>query len=120
MISSKFVGMFNLWQSELEKLGYKNFAQLLNSKDFGVPQNRLRIFLISIRIDDDDPNPQYHFPKPFKLEKCLADVLEENVDESYFLSDEMLCRFCERSIEEEESGVVQEQSDDFEDFFVQG
>lgn len=123
MVSGKFVGMFNLWQHELERLGYVNFAQVLNSKDYGVPQNRERIFLVSIRIDDDDdPNPKYNFPKPFPLEKCLADVLEENVDESFFLSDEMLCRFCERSIEEEENDVVptEQESDDFEDFFLQG
>ena len=123
MISGKFVGMFNLWQHELERLGYKNFAQIVNAKDQGVPQNRERIFLVSIRIDDDDPNPQYHFPKSIPLEKCLADVLEEDVDESFFLSDEMLVRFCEKSLEEEENGVPMEsneESDDFEDFFLQG
>lgn len=120
MVSAKFVGMFNLWQKELEKLGYKNFAQLMNAKDYQIPQNRLRIFLVSIRIDDDDPNPQFFFPAKMPLETCLADVLEEDVDEGYFLSDEMLSRFCERSIEEEESGVVEHQEiDDFEDFFVQ-
>ena len=51
MVSGKFVGMFNLWQRELERLGYVNFAQVLNAKDFGVPQNRERIFLVSIRMD---------------------------------------------------------------------
>lgn len=101
MVSSKFIGMFNLWQGELERLGYKNFAQVLNSKDYGVPQNRERIFLWSVRIDEDDPNPMYYFPKPFALETCLADVLEEDVDERYFLSDEMLCRFCEMSVDED-------------------
>lgn len=128
MISSKFVGMFNLWQRELEKLGYVNFAQVLNAKDFGIPQNRERIFLISVRIDNDDPNPRFHFPKPIPLELCLADVLEEEVDERYFLSDEMLARFCDKSLEEDESGCcdtdtcLTNRSDseemDFEDMFI--
>lgn len=123
MVSAKFVGLFNLWQKELEDLGYVNFAQVLNAKDYGVPQNRERIFLISILRTEDDPNPKYFFPKPVPLEKCLADVLEEDVDESFFLSDEMLARFCEKSLEEE-NGVVEETGQDadgeidFEDFFV--
>jgi Site-specific DNA methylase len=47
MVSSKFLPMFNLWQHELEKYGYTNYAQVLNAKDYGVPQNRKRIFMIS-------------------------------------------------------------------------
>lgn len=119
MVSSKYVGLFNVWQRELEKLGYANFGQVLNAKDFGVPQNRERIFLISIRIDDTEP--KFFFPEPKPLEVCLADVLEEDVDEKYFLSDEMLARFCEKSLEEENEAQPEQQEDgeiDFEDFFV--
>ena len=119
MVSSKYVGLFNVWQRELEKLGYANFGQVLNAKDFGVPQNRERIFLISIRIDDTEP--KFFFPKPKPLEVCLADVLEEEVDEKYFLSDEMLARFCEKSLEEESETQPEQQEDgeiDIEDFFV--
>ena len=121
MVSSKYVGLFNVWQRELEKLGYANFGQVLNAKDFGVPQNRERIFLISIRIDDTEP--KFFFPEPRPLEVCLADVLEEDVDEKYFLSDEMLARFCEKSMEEDVAELPQstEQGDEeigFEDFFV--
>lgn len=90
MVSGKFVGMFNLWQRELENLGYANFAQVLNTKDYGVPQNRERIFLVSIRVDDKNNMPKYYFPKPFPLERKLKDVLEEEVDERYYLSDKML------------------------------
>jgi DNA (cytosine-5)-methyltransferase 1 len=93
MVSGKFVDMFNLWQRELEKLGYANFAQVLNAKDYGVPQNRERIFLVSIRVDEEDNMPRYYFPNPFKLDRRLKDVLEEHVDERYYLSDEMLERF---------------------------
>lgn len=93
MVSKKFLPMFNLWQSELERMSYVNHAKVLNSKDFGVPQNRERIFLISVRSDGLDAlagDTQYHFPKPFPLELRLKDVLEDKVDEKYYLSDKML------------------------------
>lgn len=96
MVSKKFLPMFNLWQSELERLGYVNFAKVLNAKDYGVPQNRERIFLVSIRTDGLEAlagDIQYHFPKPFPLELRLKDVLEDEVDEKYYLSDKMLDYF---------------------------
>ena len=96
LVSQKFIRLFNAWQLELESYGYRNFAKVLNAKDYGVPQNRERIFLVSIRIDGLEGlagNVRYYFPKPFPLERRLKDVLEENVDERYYLSDEMLERF---------------------------
>ena len=137
ILSGKFLPTLQLWLKELERMGYVNFMPpefptpwngghtkngCINSKDMGCPQNRLRWFCVSILRTSDNPEPKYNFPKPFKLEKCLADVLEEDVDESYFLSDEMLSRFCTKSLEEEEGGGIKEpvESDDFEDFFVGG
>ena len=95
MVQRKFLPMFNLWQEELAKLGYVNFAQVLNAKDYGVPQNRERIFLVSIREDTltEFTDGTFHFPKPFPLQKRLKDVLENEVDEKYYLSDTMLERF---------------------------
>ena len=111
MVTEKFVGMFNLWQLELERLGYANFAQVLNAKDYGVPQNRERIFLVSIRMDGLEGlagGVRYYFPKPFPLERRLKDVLEENVDERYYLSDEMLERFQSSDVEaESETEIIQ-------------
>lgn len=69
---------------------YHVYYQVLNAKDYGVPQNRERIFIIGIR-DDEDNN--FNFPKPFELKKRLKDVLEENVDEKYYLSDKMVDGF---------------------------
>lgn len=88
LVSQKLLPLFNKWQAELASYGYTNFAQVLNAKDFGVPQNRERVFLVSIL-----GNSSYHFPQPFRLEKRLKDVLESNVDEKYYLSDKMLDRF---------------------------
>jgi len=76
---------FNKWQLRLEELGYKNYWQDLIATDYGIPQTRNRCFMISILGDYS-----YTFPKPIKLEKKLKDLLEDNVDEKYFLSDKMI------------------------------
>jgi len=70
-----------------ESVPYHVYYQVLNAKNYGVPQNRERIFIIGIR-DDSDNN--FSFPKPFHLEKRLKDVLEPEVDEKYFLSEKMI------------------------------
>ncbi len=72
---------FNKWIESLEDLGYSNYYADLNAKDYGVPQNRNRTFMISIL-----GNYFYEFPLPFKLEKRLKDVLESDVDEKYYIS----------------------------------
>lgn len=94
LVSQKFVGLFNKWQLTLEKLGYHNYAQVLNAKDYGVPQNRDRIFLVSIREDVD---LHFYFPNPFKLKKRLVDVLEDDVDEKYYISDTALNGYVEHN-----------------------
>lgn len=66
---------------------YHVYYQVLNAKDYGVPQNRERIFIIGIR---DDADNNFTFPKPFELKKRLKDVLEENVDEKYYLSEKQI------------------------------
>ena len=72
-----------------ENLGYHIHYKVLNTKDFGIPQNRERIFIVGIR-DEEDNN--FRFPKPFHLEKKLKDVLENEVDEKYYLSDKAVCK----------------------------
>lgn len=94
LASGKFVKYLNKWQAFLHNEGYDNFTQILNAKDYGVPQNRERVFMVSILRTEQEPNPCYYFPKPFKLEKRIKDVLEQDVDESFFLSDKALEYFC--------------------------
>lgn len=72
---------FEKWVECLEDLGYSNYYADLNAKDYGVPQNRNRTFMISIL-----GNYYYQFPEPFKLQKRLKDILETDVDEKYYLS----------------------------------
>lgn len=91
LVSKKFLPLFNRWYDELASYGYTNYARVLNAKDYGVPQNRERIFCISVRDDDH----HFHFPEPFKLERRLKDVLDRNVDEKYYLSDEKVSKFVE-------------------------
>jgi len=66
---------------------YHVYYQVMNAKHYGIPQNRERIFIIGIR---DDADNDFSFPKPFHLVKRLKDVLESEVDEKYFLSDNFL------------------------------
>ena len=99
LVSKKFLPLFNKWQAELASYGYSNFAQVLNAKNYGVPQNRERIFLISILGE-----AWYHFPNPFPLELRLKDILEEEVDEKYYLSDKMIDCFINRTKIAKEKG----------------
>lgn len=86
LVSQKFLPYFLKWQNELASYGYSNFAKVLNASSYGIPQNRERIFMVSIL----DENASYHFPEPFPLDKRLKDVLEEEVDEKYYLSKKLV------------------------------
>lgn len=88
LVSDKFLPYFKTWLDFLTHEGYTNYAQVLNAKDYGVPQNRERIFVVSILGDE-----WYNFPKPFPLEKRLLDILEPEVDEKYYISDEKMLEF---------------------------
>lgn len=94
LVSKKFIGLFNKWLNELEGYGYTNYWQVLNAKDYGVPQNRERVFCVSILGDHDI----YHFPLPFPLEKRLKDVLEPEVDDKYVLSDTAIEGFLKHNL----------------------
>ena len=73
---------FRKWIQELEKMGYQNYWQDMIATDYGIPQIRNRTFMVSIKGDYN-----YTFPKPQPLKRKLKDLLEENVDEKYFISD---------------------------------
>lgn len=90
LVSKKFNAQFQVVLASLEVAGYNNYYQVLNAKDYGVPQNRERVFIVSIRKDID--HGLFEFPKPFPLEKRLKDVLEDEVDEKYYLSSEAVSR----------------------------
>lgn len=89
LISKKFKPYFDEWCRYLESLGYKNFYKVLNGKNYNVPQNRERIFLLSIRNCDED----YVFPNDIPLTTKLGDLLELNVADKYFLSEKLITCF---------------------------
>lgn len=88
LTSKKFTAEFATVLESLEQAGYNNYYKVLNAKDYGVPQNRERVFIVSIRKDVDDGS--FCFPKPQPLNICLKDVLEENVDEKFYLSQDKI------------------------------
>lgn len=88
LLSKKHRHNFDAYLETMEKLGYKNYYQVLNAKHYGVPQNRERVFTVSILGGD-----KYSFPDPIPLNKKLKDVLEKNVDEKYYLSEKAMSCF---------------------------
>lgn len=89
LISKRFIDGFRIWMEYLENLGYSNYYKVLNAKDYGIPQNRERVFMISIK----DNTKQYTFPTKETLNVKLVDFLESNVDEKYYLSEKLIKNF---------------------------
>lgn len=85
LVGKKFMPCFKAWLRTLEELGYNNYWKVLNAKDYGVPQNRERVFVVSIR---KDLNQTYTFPEPVPLKTRLKDLLEPEVEESFYLPQE--------------------------------
>lgn len=79
---------FDLWLEWLESKGYTNYWKVLNSKDYDVPQNRERVFVVSI-FGKHEP---YEFPEAKPLDKTLKDVLLQDVEERHYLSQEQVAK----------------------------
>ena len=90
LVSKKFMPDFQKWLDKLSSLGYVSRWARLNAKNYGVPQNRDRVFCISMRRDVAF---DYQFPEPFELTTRLEDVLEEEVADRYFLKDDAVSKF---------------------------
>lgn len=101
LTSKKFSNEFKTVLDSLDEVGYNNYWQVLNSKNYGVPQNRERVFIISIRKDIDKG---FTFPEPVPLELRLKDLLESSVDESFYLKEATLNFFKKNSEIQKEKG----------------
>lgn len=88
LLSKKHKHNFNKYIEALNVLGYNNYYKVLNAKDYGIPQNRERIYTISIRKDIDKGN--FIFPEKEKLQLRLKDMLEDEVEEKYYLDDKKI------------------------------
>lgn len=88
ILSQKHRHNFEKYLVQMQELGYNNYYQVLNAKDYGIPQNRERVFTVSIRQDIDTNT--FKFPEKQVLKLRLKDMLEEEVDEKYYLSDKQI------------------------------
>lgn len=91
VVGSTGIKDFAQWIARLEEFGYKNYWQVMNAKDYGIPQNRNRCFMVSILGDYF-----YSFPKKLGLKYRLKDFLDKQVDEKYYLSDKTVEMFKEK------------------------
>ena len=101
LVSDKFRPLFLKWCDELTSYGYTNFAQVLNAKDYGIPQNRERIFVVSILGD-----AWFTFPHPKELTLRLKDMLEEKVDEKYYLPQDKVDQFIQ-GLDDEKKNLIE-------------
>lgn len=83
LVSKKFKADFDKWLDFLSELGYTNYWKVLNAKDYGIPQNRERVFCVSIR----GKHEPFVFPKPKELTIRLRDMIDETVDERFYLKE---------------------------------
>lgn len=87
LTSKKFATEFKIVLESLEQAGYTNYWSVLNAKDYGIPQNRERVFIVSIRKDIDTGS--FSFPTAFPLKVRLKDIVEDGADEKYFVKKEL-------------------------------
>lgn len=95
LVETRFFDEFLKWEEYLSSLGYFNYYKVLNAKNYGVPQNRERVFMVSIL-----GGYTYEFPKGKKLKLRLKDMLEEKVDEKYYLSNDLTSFFINNHIKQ--------------------
>lgn len=100
LVTEKFLPFFLEWERLMVRYGYTNYNRVLNAKDYGIPQNRERIFMVSIH----NAEQSFYWPEPMKLDKRLKDVLETDVNEKYYLSDKAISGFIEHRKRMEERG----------------
>lgn len=119
LVSKKFIDDFNDLLDVLDELGFNSYWSVINGKDCGIPQSRERVFVISIRKDID--NGKYELPVPFDTGIRLKDVLEDQVDEKYYLPDEKvqeflktidLSQFCKEDNELHQIGYINDYNGD--------
>ena len=110
IINQQNIRHFRQWMQTVSDLGYENFlapsftlpggerttASILNARDYGIPQNRDRMFLVSIR-KDLLRGTQYEFPRPFPLTQCIADVLEPDASPALYLKPESVTAFLQKN-----------------------
>lgn len=91
IVGKQFRDTFKMFTDELDEYGYNVYWKVLNAKDYGIPQNRERVYLIFIKKELD--NGKFTYPEPFDNGKRLKDILEDEVDEKFYISEDKVQRF---------------------------
>lgn len=91
IVGKQFKDTFKMFTDELDEYGYNVYWKVLNAKDYGIPQNRERVYLIFIKKELD--NGKFTYPEPFDNGMRLKDILEENVDDKFYISNDKVQRF---------------------------
>ena len=99
LVGKKFIGQFEAWVKWLDSIGYNTSWKVLNGKHYDIPQNRERVFAISIRKDIDTKS--FIFPETIPLTTRLKDMLEKNVDERFYLPDDRIEKILNSSFMQE-------------------
>lgn len=102
ILSIKHHHNFDAYQEKIKGLGYRNYYQVLNARDYGIPQNRERVFTVSIR---NDIEKDFVFPEKRQLTRFLVDILEDNPDPKYFLSDTCVSSLIKHNARHEAKGT---------------
>lgn len=103
LVGKKFKAQFDAWVNWLDSIGYNTYYQVLNAKHYGIPQNRERIFALSIRKDID--NGEFKFAEKIPLNMRLKDMLEKNVDEKYYLHDDRIDKIINSTFMQEKKRI---------------
>ena len=103
LVGKKFKAQFDAWVKWLDSIGYNTYYQVLNAKHYGIPQNRERIFALSIRKDID--SGEFKFPEKTPLNIRLKDMLEKNVDEKYYLPDDRIDKIVNSTFMQEKKRI---------------
>lgn len=110
VLSAKHKYNFDAYLERMEQLGYKNFYKVLNAKNYGIPQNRERVFVVSVKSNLTKLFPYefyFKFPEPIELKLRLKDLLEEEVEEKYYIKKCLNIKETKNYIQWSNSGKMQ-------------
>ena len=110
LTSKRFTEQFNIVLNSLESAGYNNYWKILNAKNYEIPQNRERVFIISIRKDID--TGIFKFPNSVQLEKCLSDLLEDSVEAKYYVDPQRVKNLIPQMSKDQIENIVRGHSSD--------
>jgi DNA (cytosine-5)-methyltransferase 1 len=102
LTGKKFKEQFKQMLEDIDEIGYNNYWQILNAKNYGIPQNRERVFIVSIRKDID---LGFEFPKGFDNGLRLKDMLEDEVDEKFYISNEKVEKLIKSTFAQEKKRI---------------